>query len=246
MTLLDTILYPALRVAGVITGSGRSAAPEQLTDCLRTANRMLDAWNVSKLYVYCVQPFRFTLSPPQPYYTVGPGGDFDMPSRPTQLDRVNLILPVEARTPLQILSAAEWSSLSIPTVESTNPTRCYLDKDWPLAKIYFYGTPTTAYDVELWCWQLLQRFQDTGDIDADGAMEVSFPPGYEDAIVTNVGVRMAQQFRIPLDPAVVLEAAMMRANIKTPNSAPPRISTSDMAGGPGWFDYRTGQSFPPR
>jgi hypothetical protein len=191
---VDTdLLYPALRLAGVVTAAGRTASPSQMADAFQSLNRMIDAWRMERLLIYTVRIDRFTLAPSQTSYTIGPGGDFDAP-RPTRITAANIVLTIggsQVHTRLRILTDRDWAAKSLREIPTTIPTELYSDGAFPLSTLYLWGYPTAANDLELFTWQQLDQFAAQTDA-------VSVPPAYEDAIVYNLAVRLTAQFGLPL------------------------------------------------
>jgi len=99
------ILYPALRLAGILTGAGHTEAPEDLTDGLIALNGLVDSWSSQRLLVYTIRADRYPVTPSQASYTIGPGSDFDAP-RPTRITAANFVLTTggETHLPLHMLS----------------------------------------------------------------------------------------------------------------------------------------------
>src|SRR5262249_27619726 len=159
---------------GVITAAGRGASPSQLTDAFGALNRMIDAWSLQRLMVYTIQPTRYSLAVSKPSYTIGPGGDFNTPSRPVRIDDANYVFPSGLLGQIKLLSQAQWADKALPVIASTVPTELYYDNAYPLGKIYLWGYPTAGGQLELYTWQVLTQFAAQTDT-------VVLAPGYAEA-----------------------------------------------------------------
>lgn len=239
MQQVDTdLLYPALRMAGVLTAAGRKASASQLADAFQAVNRMIDAWRLERLLVFTVRVDRYTLSPSQTSYTIGPGGNFDAP-RPTRITAANIVTTSggsEVHLPLRILTDREWSAKRLTVIPTTIPTQLYFDGAFPVSRLYLWGYPTEANDLELYTWQQLDGFDTQTD-------PVDVPPAYLDALVYGLAVRLGHMFGTAVRGDILTQATRARAVIKAFNSTSPQIASADygMRGGRGGsFNYISG------
>jgi hypothetical protein len=236
VSVATEILYPALRLAGVVTAAGRGPSLSQKTDAFAALNRMLDSWTQQRLLIYAQQTERYTLEPSQTSYTIGPGGDFDT-ARPVKITAAS-ILTGGTHSPLEILTAADWASKSLREVPTTIPTELYCDYANPIATLYLYGYPTAGGELELWTWQILDQF-------TSQASDVSLPPGYLEAVVYQLAVRLSGQFQTIMRPDVFQIAREAKAVIKAFNASPsPAVASADSGtrcNCGGTFNYWTGQ-----
>jgi hypothetical protein len=235
---VDTeILYPALRLAGVLTAAGRGASSSQLADAFASLNRMIDAWTIQRLLIYTIRADRYNLSPSQITYTIGPGGNFDA-TRPVRITAANIVLlgSTETRVPLRLLTDRDWAAKRLQVVPTTVPTELYNDGAFPVSTLFLWGYPTAANDLELFTWSQLTPFGAATD-------PVVLAPGYEDAVVYNLAVRLCGQFGTQLRGDVAQIARESKGLVKSYNSISPRISSTDIGTGAnrgGGFNYLTG------
>jgi len=225
-----------IRAAGRLVAwhPGQSGNADENTAALAALNAMLDAWNAQRLAVYSIRQDTYTLVPGQQSYTIGPGGQFNG-ERPVRIERANLILPDELRSPLELISADKWAALSLRGLTSSSPTRLYYDRGAPLGTLYFWPAPTGGgQQVELFGWRKLARFAALND-------PAQFPEGYEEAIQYNLALRLAQEFHVPIPDFVVHNARESLANVKRLNLPRPVMRTEPALGhGVSGFDWRTG------
>jgi hypothetical protein len=243
----DAILYRALRLARVTNGPGRTPNPEQYVDALISLNGLLDSLNIQPGAIYTVQPARYTLAPPKTFYTIGidPTGavtaDFQAP-RPIHIDRARLVLtssPSPVYLPLHIATDAQWASIVVREIPVTIPQIMYCNYDHPIAKLFFWGYPTQANDLEMWTWQPLTQFTSLND-------PVVAPAGYLDMLTYQLAVRLGDQFgtSAAMSPNVAADARRMLGRVKALNDPNSPIGSADAGAagrrGGGDFNYLTG------
>jgi hypothetical protein len=246
MAQVDTdILYPALRLAGVLTGSGRGATEEQRDDAFQSLNQMLDSWNNQRLTIYSTRIDRYTLTPSKTSYTIGPdpGVGFTAPDfiapRPHRIVNANIVTTTggsEVHLKVQILTDQQWASKVLREVPTTIPTEVYNDGAFPVSRLYLWGYPTAGNDLELFSWSLLTQYAAQDD-------KVYLPPAYLSAVVYNLAVRLCGLFGTLLRPDVDREAIRLRGIIKAGNAPAPQIPSADygMRGrGGSSFNYLSG------
>jgi len=249
IALKDAILYRALRLAQITRGPGRIANPEQLNDALIALNGLLDSVNIQHEGIFSINNNRYTLAPPKLSYSIGidPLGvqiaDFPVP-RPVRIDQARLVLtnsPSPVYLPLVLATADQWASITVRQVPTTVPQVMFCDYNYPLAKLFFWGYPTAACDVELWTWQPFTVFATITD-------NVVLPPGYKDMFVYNLAVRLADQFGTVAPPNVLTEARRTLARVKALNSPATPMGSNDYGtegdryrgAGRGDFNYMSG------
>ncbi len=221
-TVLDALIRPALRMIGQL-GPGRGAGPAELVDALGVLNRMLDAWSTERLNVYTIRPDVYNLIAGQQTYTIGPGGDFNAP-RPVRIEEANLrpALNPDQRVPLEVKSGLDWSRQNLPPVTSTMPGTLYYDAQAPLGNIRLWPVPLYADQLELFTWQQLGQFNAVSDT-------VALPPGYADAIASNLACKLAPEWGRPIRPDVYQMAVDSKARIQSLNT-PALTMTPDSFG----------------
>ena len=238
MSVATELLYPALRLAGILGAPGRTASTSELADAFDALNRMLGSWTIQDELIYTIQAARYNLSPSQTSYTIGPSGaDFIAP-RPVRITQANLVLlgASEVHLPLNLLTDTQWARRRVTVIPTTVPTDLYNDFAFPNSRLYLWGYPTMANDLELFTWQQLSSFPSQ-------AAAVSLPLGYANAICYNLAVQLNDQFGTPIRPNVLATARRTMAWVKGNNAPSPAVPSADFgtAGGRGGtFNYITG------
>jgi hypothetical protein len=235
-TALD-IITSALKLTAVLA-DGETPDINTANQGLSVLNDMIDAWNADRLAIYTTRSDDFPYVLGKQSYTLGSGGDFDIP-RPARIDAMSTMLiqnpsnPIEV--PITLFSVDDWQ-LKVPVkqVNGSFPLICYDTGDFPLRTLNFWPIPSQQQNaVRIYSWQALaaQTLQS----------QVSFPPGYAEAIRYNLAVRIAAEFGV--DPSkyaastVATLAVQGLARIKTMN-APDLELQSDLMPYPGSYNYK--------
>jgi hypothetical protein len=117
------------------------------------------------------------------------------------------------------------------------PTDLYNDGAYPNSRLYLWGYPSVANDLELFTWQQLSSFPSQ-------AATVSLPPGYAQAVVYNLAVCLNDQFGTPIRPNVLATARRTSAWVKANNAPSPAIPSVDFgtrgSQHSGTFNWATG------
>ena len=254
--LCDDLTYRALRTVGKVAQGDPLSANDSLTG-FQVANDMLDAWASQRLTIYQTLAQNFPLvanqgSPSNPY-TIGPGGNFNIP-RPVWLSHATIRLltttPVLEYDLYIYGSSDEWASVSLKTLTSSLPSGIYYDAAFPetgagagLGNIFLYPVPngTQPIGITLYIATPLTAFAD------QNVTEYSFPPGYAEALRYQLARRLSTEFGIPLTPEAAQLVTDTFGIIKRPNgripllrSGLPRFAGS---GGPGGlWNWRLGRN----
>ena len=113
-----------------------------------------------------------------------------MADRPVRIEAAEIVLSTGGSTvylPMVILTAAQWADTRLRSFPTTFPTKLYPDYAYPNCNLYMWGTPTQVNGIELWTWQQAKQFLTSSDT-------IAVPPGYLEAMVNNLAVRMGEQF----------------------------------------------------
>lgn len=232
-TALD-VIKSSLRLLGAYS-PGETLDIGEANDALAVFNDMIDSWNAERLSIFTTSSQDFPLVLNKQTYTMGPGGDFDVP-RPAQIDGMSAILlynpvnPVEV--PIDMYTVEQWQiQVPVKNVPGTFPQICYDSGDYPLRKLNMWPIPNqTPVDVRIYSWQALSE-------PATLATVIAFPPGYKRALRFNLAVDLASDYERPVPPTVQQVAIESKAIIKTMNM-PDLNMQSDLMPAPAGYNYR--------
>ena len=130
------------------------------------------------------------------------------------------------RIPLAVLSVEQWASISLPYLQNTYPSGCYLDRSitvgtnslgqaYTASKIWVWGIPTVVNQIEFFYWHQIT----VGNLNDN----VNAAPGYFRAMALNLAVEMAPSFGIPVNPLTLKNAADALGDIKELNAPDMRM-----------------------
>lgn len=228
MTKVRDILTDSLIEIGVLDPS-ESIDATVAQFALREFNRMIQAWNTEDLMVYTVNRQLFPLVPGQQVYTLGVGGNFNTttPVRPGQIDMVSVLFGSPAvEIPIDILNDEEWRDMSVKQVNSTFPLMVWSNGNYPLNDLSFWPIPQMVNSVVLYIWGQTTEFPDVN-------ATVTFPQGYEDAMVPSLALRLCPSYGVQPNPMTIAKAQAAKTRIKHLNSEPTYRSADSVVMGNG-------------
>lgn len=209
-----------------VARAGDVLAPEAQDLALQIFNEYLDALNADSRALYTVTLTAYTLTAGHQPHTIGPSGNFNVPTRPTEILGANLITANEARLPVRIRDATWWRKLRQPDLATSTPLNLYYASDWPLGAIWLYPTPSTAWELELQA-----RVQLTAPMAATDTLDL--PQGYQQALRLTLAELCAPAFGQEVSALTAKNARDARARIWGNNVRIPLLVTWDggMPGG---------------
>ena len=218
----NDIVTSALRELGILAAGETSSAADAALG-LEKLNDILDAWKTKRLYCYQIASQSFPFAVSQETYTIGKaaGADFDY-VRPVRLENYcNLILvgTTNLRVPLPVIQDEDWSSIAIPALSSTIPTKVYYQPTWPNGTLYPWPYPTdVSNEIELFMWLQIGEFTAVTDT-------FTLPPGYRLALKMSLAEALCSPFGKSITPEIADQARKARANITGLNAQSPRQMT---------------------
>jgi hypothetical protein len=232
--ILSTLLYAALRIAGITDRPGRGPSnvlvDPQYKDVFAIYNRMVGSWSNIKLNIFTILISQYNLVANTQKYTIGPGGTgpaWINAARPIKIERANLFItssPSVVRRGMRLLEPADWAAKQVLNVNGP-PLELFDDYASPLSTLYFWPIPAIVYPFELHTWSAVPTAVTVNDL-------VQLPPGYEEAIVYNLAKRVAGQFKSQgarMSPEDLDIARSSLSAIQSRNTQSPRLM-NDAAG----------------
>lgn len=216
MTKVREILQDALIEVGVLSPTGSMEA-EDAQFALRTLNRMIQQWNNQELMVYTMDRQTFNLVAGQQSYTMGPGGNFNVP-RPVKIEMASVLIntasPQPLEIPLDILTDAQWRDVVLKQTPSLFPLKMWATGNVPLNTLWFWPVPQdSSVDLILYTWGQTSNF-------ANLNTDVVFPPGYEEALVTNLAVWLCSSYGREVPNSLGTRASMSKSVLESINIEP--------------------------
>lgn len=215
-TTTNDLIQEALEMLGVLA-EGEVLNAGQLANSLRSLNYMLDSWNTEKLVIYVLARNTFTLTLVNPQ-EIAPGSGVLNAPRPNRIEPGTAWLTGgqlgDTEKPIQVLPREQWNGYYRPNTSGI-PCVLYYEPLMPNAQIWFDVTPDAAYTLVLYLEQMLAQ------IFMDGVnAEIVLPPGYAEAISTNLAIRLAPKYGKSATLEIINNAVESKARIKRLNQKP--------------------------
>lgn len=209
----QTIIASAMKEIAVLP-SGEVPSAAESADCFLYLNNMIDEWTTERLMIFTVARQIFPLTVGQQVYTLGTGGNFNIP-RPTRVERagiINLSNPAQPlELPLEYLTFDQWAEIPVKNIQSALPQKVWNDNGFPLMNLSYWCVPTQSVQTALYCWSMLTAFPDL-------VTDEEFPPGYANALIFGLAVNIGDMFGRPAPPSVIAKALTAKARVKTINA----------------------------
>lgn len=206
------LVASSMRLIGALA-SGEVPSAAEFNDMLGIANAMLDSWAAQRYFVFTVNRDEYPLTPGKQDYTYGPGGDFNA-VRPAKINQISIISLQNPNQPLELpidyLTDAQWQAIPVKNVQSALPNQVWDNGNYPLRVLRFWPIPTITVSTAIYPWVALNTFP-------SASQNVTFPPGYQEAIKYNLAVRAAPEFGMETSQTVATFALMSMAVVKSIN-----------------------------
>jgi hypothetical protein len=216
------MIKSALRRIGVLA-TGETLDSDQQADGLSIFNKMLDSWSTEKLLIPAEVREEFSLTSNDASYTMGPSADFNT-TRPVKINSAKIEVQDSPayELPVEIIGAQEWAAIDNKELTAENPTKLYVEMTATTVTLKLWPVPTSANKLVLHSQKALTAV-------STAQTTVTYPPGYEEALETNLCVRLAPEYGKQIDPVLFELARELKSNIKRQNFQP-MLMTSDAFG----------------
>ena len=242
MADLREISTDALIELGVLA-AGEVMDADQSSLAVRAANRMLDVWAAKRLMIYSPNVLTtWTIVSGTQSYTVGTGGTINM-ARPDFINDVKFrdtSSTPNVDYPMRKYEDADWQRVTLKTMTAVWPQAWYYNPTYPLGALTLWPVPTSGTLTGLlWAPQAITQFTDINT-------SFDLPPGYREAFVTNLAVRLAPAYTKQPKPETQEAAEDSLRAIMAVNMRPAELVTDAALLGAGGrrqisFNIRTGQ-----
>ncbi len=201
MTLLE-LIKGTFRDLGIIA-AGEIPGDDMVQDALQYLNSLVGHWNATMgLTVYAITEESLTLTIGAASRTWGTGGNFNTARPSTILG--GYVNDGATDFPLEIIGPDRYASFSDKT-SSGRPQYIYPLYTYPLATVYFYPTPDSAYTFHA---NSLKAFMEFASLTAS----LGLPREYERVLRSNLAVEIAPQYeKVPSPVIASIAASSLRA-----------------------------------
>lgn len=199
-------------------GAGQTASSEDSAFALATFQRMLNGWGAERLTILALLRTTKTLVSGTRDYTIGSGGTINI-VRPLWIDHATIILDNTATDPLElpvrIYTDAEWANLGLKTYDAASIEGIYYDHAFSTSTSR--GTISTYPTINISIAQLVLYTPQATVGYSTLAEDLTFAPGYEEALHYNLALRLCRPYGRPIDPDLKEMADVTLSRIKTAN-----------------------------
>lgn len=223
---VQQLIERALTINGRL-GIGRGAGPAESAICLGILNAMLESWALDRLMVNTLLQARYPLTANKQTYYIGPSAPDFQTARPAMVEHANLIVTInaaEGSIPLDMITAAEWSTIRMKNDTSQVATKLYDDYAGPNSALSFYPIPSVACSVELWTWSVGGGFKVVTET-------AGFAPGYERAVAAQLAIETAPHVGRPVTQDMTNQAMDAIITVKKLNASRFKIPMQEAPGG---------------
>lgn len=225
------LVAASLRLIGA-SAPGESISADEATDGLAAINRMLDSWSNEGLIIFQItEESPITLSAGDGSYTLGTAGY--LTTRPMSIERA-MIRSGSTDYPVNLLSLEEFASIVNKGVQSTLPHALYDDGGYPQRTIKLYPVPSAGNQLILFTKRPITQIS---TLDST----LSYPPGYERALVFNGAIELAPEYGRPVTPEIAQIAMEAKANIKRANKRSYYLRCDEAIVNRKYMDFESGE-----
>jgi hypothetical protein len=212
------IVSDALLELGVLA-AGETPSAADASGGMKALNRLVDMWAAERLMIYTNTRSTFTVVSGTASYSVGVGGDCDIPF-PVFVEHVNFqdtSLSPSLEYQMQPLTNDAYSRIPIKDLTSPRPTSYYWNATFPLGTMILWPVPTlSTLQGVLYAPEQVSEFASLNDT-------ISLPPGYRRMLVKNLAMEMAPSYNRPPSQELKEQAMESKAVVKRAN-----VSLMDM------------------
>jgi len=213
-----SIITDALTEIGVMaSGEAPSAADAMLA--LRRFQHQIDAWAADRLTLSVQSRTQITWPAATSTQTIGPVGADITAQRPVYIDALTYVIPgtspaVES-TPLGPMDADSYANQTIKELSSALPQQYFYQTsiDTVLGTIYLWPQPDQELTMYLYTPLAV-------GVPAGLDSVLLGPPGYQEAFMYQLALRLCRPFGVPMTPDLRADATKAFAVMKRPNVAP--------------------------
>lgn len=213
MTTAAQIIDRSMRLIGQI-GAGESPTSDEYSDALVALNALISSWNNSGLMCYALREEQISQVASQASYTIGTNGSPSLnTTRPVEIVYA-YVRENNYDHPITLIDQEHYSALVAKSSESDWPEWAYYAPTYPNGTLFVYPVPdNSTHKIRIVTRTPIAEFAAT-------STTVSLPPGWEEALASNLAVNIAPEYETQAKPTVLAMARDSLRGIKQSNSRP--------------------------
>jgi hypothetical protein len=227
MTTTLDIINLALLDAGVI-GQGQTASAEDTNNAYTRMQWMIQQWQRKRYLVFHLLNINVTSTGQTTPYTIGPGGQFQIGTRPDKLEngcffrQLVQSSPNQVDYPLELLESFEdYNTITLKKL-TTFPGYIFLDPSYPLGSLYVWPVPQAGiYSINVLVKATLIDIITANALTT--VLDATLPNEYFKAIYESLAEILRSAYRLPPDPALTGRAKESREVLRDASAAIARL-----------------------
>ncbi len=210
MADVEDLITAALTKLGVIEQGGAPNASEAARALSVLNDEVVTTLKADPLMAYAAPVVQKVLSAGTQAYTIGAGGDIDVP-RPVFING-GAILTGGLRLPLEYTTdPARWRQI-VEHHQAVLPTLLFDDGDFPTRKLKLHPTPSGTPTLELYPYVTVEPF-------AALNTTVAVPNGYWAVLVNQLAVSLSGEYGMAVPPSVTQDLGTAANLVRAANGA---------------------------
>lgn len=221
MTTWTQIVNLALRDSGVAP-AGLTPNAQMQQDALFRMQMMIDEWRANRLYVYHLVDLPLICTDGKQSYTVGPGGDFNVPREPNVEDAFLRQVVPSTGTPVDFplfvtRTRQDYDQIRLKSLRASPSSMLFYDAGWPLGAVYPWPIPSSNFELHIIMRAVLDNYW------MDPTLTINLPNEYNRAIYANLVVNLCAAHRKPVHKVFERMATVTMKTIKRANTQVPLL-----------------------
>ena len=205
------IISDALVRSGII-GLGQTADAQLMVQGRKALELLLDEWDGEGLALPNFETaLTFNTVAGQALYLLGPGTGAANTIRPESVITATCTIATNpvSRVVMSEIGFAAYQQIPVPSTES-QPYNYAINETWPQMGFYLYNTPNAIYPITVTA--KVKWAATIGEPNRNPFSEVEVPSGYVNALVDNLSLKLAENWRMET-PTLVNKARNGRSMI---------------------------------
>lgn len=212
MATAGSIINDALKEISVLAEDETPSATMS-NDALRSLNRLMELWSNSAAFAYVATILSRALTG-ESSFTIGLTGQL-VSARPIAIstatvDRDGITYPV------RVIDQQLWENISYKAADGANTSLVYYEADLPNGTVNVWPV-ASGCTLNLSVLTVVTSF-------ADLVTDVSLPPGYEEAFISNLAVNLAPSYGVMPSQLTLQSAKSSLKTIKKTNRIIPTMT----------------------